>query len=34
VAKAAPLAAAIDAMLEDSAAYASRAAHFGNPPSN
>jgi predicted DsbA family dithiol-disulfide isomerase len=30
--KAAPVAAAIDAMLEDAAAYASYAAHFGNPP--
>jgi predicted DsbA family dithiol-disulfide isomerase len=30
--KAAPVAAAIDAMLEDSAAYASHAAHFGSPP--
>ena len=30
--KAAPVAAAIDAMLEDSAAYASFAAHFGPPP--
>ena len=32
--KAAPVAAAIDAMLEDAAAYASHAAHLGNPPSN
>jgi predicted DsbA family dithiol-disulfide isomerase len=32
--KAAPVAAAIDAMLEDAAAYASHAAHFGNPPSS
>ena len=32
--KAAPLAAAIDAMLEDAAAYASYAAHFGTPPSS
>jgi predicted DsbA family dithiol-disulfide isomerase len=32
--KAAPVAAAIDAMLEDAAAYASHAAHFGNPPSH
>src|SRR5262245_46501101 len=32
LAKAAPLAAAIDAMLEDAAAYASYAAHFGSPP--
>ena len=31
--KAAPVTAAIDAMLEDAAAYASHAAHFGNPPS-
>jgi predicted DsbA family dithiol-disulfide isomerase len=31
-AKAAPVAAAIDAMLEDSAAYAAHAAHFGSPP--
>ena len=30
----APLAAAIDAMLEDAAAYASHAAHFGAPPEN
>jgi hypothetical protein len=30
--KAAPMAAAIDAMLDDSAAYASWAAHFGPPP--
>ena len=30
--KAAPLVAAIDAMLEDAAAYASHAAHFGSPP--
>jgi predicted DsbA family dithiol-disulfide isomerase len=30
--KAAPLAAAIDAMLEDSAAYASYTAHHGSPP--
>ncbi|HUD47672.1 MAG TPA: DsbA family protein [Candidatus Baltobacteraceae bacterium] len=30
---AAPIAAAIDAMLEDIAAYASHAAHFGDPPS-
>jgi predicted DsbA family dithiol-disulfide isomerase len=30
--KAAPVAAAIDAMLEDAASYASHAAHFGNPP--
>jgi len=30
--KAAPIAAAIDAMLEDSAAYASHATHFGSPP--
>src|SRR5262245_24599281 len=27
-----PLAAALDAVLEDSAAYASHAAHFGSPP--
>jgi predicted DsbA family dithiol-disulfide isomerase len=32
LAKAAPVAAAIDAMLDDAAAYASHAAHFGNPP--
>lgn len=32
--KAVPVAAAIDAMLEDAAAYASHAAHFGNPPSH
>jgi predicted DsbA family dithiol-disulfide isomerase len=32
--KAAPLAAAIDAMLDDAAAYASHAAHFGSPPAN
>jgi predicted DsbA family dithiol-disulfide isomerase len=32
--KAAPMAAAIDAMLDDAAAYASHAAHFGNPPPN
>jgi len=32
--KAAPVAAAIDAMLEDAAAYASHAAHFGSPPSS
>ena len=32
--KAAPMAAAIDAMLDDVAAYASHAAHFGNPPPN
>lgn len=32
--KAAPVAAAVDAMLEDAAAYASHAAHFGNPPSS
>jgi predicted DsbA family dithiol-disulfide isomerase len=30
--KAAPIAAAIDAMLDDAAAYASHAAHFGPPP--
>jgi predicted DsbA family dithiol-disulfide isomerase len=30
--KAAPVAAAIDAMLDDVAAYASHAAHHGNPP--
>ena len=33
VAKAAPVAAAIDAMLQDAADYASHAAHVGNPPS-
>ena len=27
-----PVAAAIDAMLEDAAAYASHAAHYGSPP--
>ena len=32
VAKAHPIAEAIDAMLEDAAAYASYAAHFGPPP--
>jgi len=32
LAKAAPLAAAIDALLEDAAAYASHAAHFGSSP--
>jgi predicted DsbA family dithiol-disulfide isomerase len=31
-AKLAPLAAAVDAMLEDIAAYKSHAAHFGSPP--
>ncbi len=30
--KAGPIAAAIDAMLEDSAAYAAHAAHYGPPP--
>ena len=30
--KAAPIAAAMDAMLDDVAAYASHAAHFGSPP--
>jgi predicted DsbA family dithiol-disulfide isomerase len=30
----APLAAAIDAMLNDAAAYAAHAAHFGGPPAN
>jgi predicted DsbA family dithiol-disulfide isomerase len=30
--KAGPIAAAIDAMLEDAAAYAAHAAHFGGPP--
>jgi len=30
--KVAPLAATIDTMLEDAAAYASHAAHFGSPP--
>jgi predicted DsbA family dithiol-disulfide isomerase len=34
LAKAAPVAAAIEAMLEDAAAYASHAAHFGNPPAS
>ncbi len=29
-----PLAAAIDAMLADTAAYAAHAAHFGSPPAN
>jgi predicted DsbA family dithiol-disulfide isomerase len=32
--KAAPIAAAIDAMLDDAAAYAIHAAHYGNPPPN
>ncbi|MGB8369780.1 MAG: DsbA family protein [Limisphaerales bacterium] len=32
--KAGPMIAAIDAMLEDAAAYASHAAHFGAPPPN
>jgi predicted DsbA family dithiol-disulfide isomerase len=32
LAKAAPIIAAIDAMLDDCAAYASHAAHFGAPP--
>ena len=32
--KAGPIAAAIDAMLDDTAAYASYAAHFGSPPPN
>ena len=32
--KADPLAAAIDAMLDDAAAYASHAAHFGAPPAH
>jgi predicted DsbA family dithiol-disulfide isomerase len=32
--KAAPIAAAIDAMLDDATAYASHAAHYGNPPPN
>lgn len=32
LARAAPLAAALDAMLADTAAYASHAAHFGPPP--
>jgi predicted DsbA family dithiol-disulfide isomerase len=31
--RAAPIAAAIDAMLDDCAAYAAHAAHFGGPPS-
>jgi len=34
LAVAAPLAAAIDAMLGDASAYASHAAHFGSPPAN
>ena len=34
LAVAAPIAAAIDAMLNDAAAYAAHAAHFGTPPSN
>ena len=34
LAVAAPLAAAIDAMLNDASAYASHAAHFGSPPAN
>jgi predicted DsbA family dithiol-disulfide isomerase len=33
-AKLAPLAAAVDAMLEDIAAYESYASHFGSPPSD
>ena len=32
--KAGPIAAAIDAMLDDAAAYASFAAHFGPPPAD
>lgn len=32
--KARPIAETIDAMLEDAAAYASHAAHFGSPPPN
>jgi predicted DsbA family dithiol-disulfide isomerase len=32
--KAAPVAATIDAMLEDAASYASHAAHIGSPPPN
>jgi hypothetical protein len=32
IARVEPLAAAIDAMLSDAAAYASYAAHFGGPP--
>jgi len=32
LAKAEPIAAAIDALLDDAAAYASHAAHFGSPP--
>ncbi len=31
-AKAAPMAAALDAMLDDAVAYAAHAAHFGSPP--
>ena len=31
-AKAAPIAATLDAMLDDAAAYAAHAAHFGSPP--
>lgn len=34
LARAVPVAAAIEAMLEDAAAYASHAAHFGKPPSH
>ena len=34
LASAAPLAATIEAMLNDSAAYAAHAAHFGGPPAN
>ena len=34
LASAVPLAATIDAMLNDSAAYAAHAAHFGGPPAN
>jgi predicted DsbA family dithiol-disulfide isomerase len=34
LAKAGPIAETIDAMLEDAAAYASHAAHFGSPPAD
>jgi hypothetical protein len=32
LAKAGPISATIDAMLEDAAGYAAHAAHFGGPP--
>lgn len=34
IVRAKPIAAAIEAMLDDAAAYAAHAAHFGGPPSN